>query len=279
MSYEELNNKLEEWLLEQEYDEKSDNTLKKYKVNVSSFIEFIKEKDLTKKSYLEFIKNLEVIEEYLPNTSNSYIVAINKFLKWLGLKDLIIKQLKLQQDSSINDYLSLSDCKRLLRIAKRKEQMDNYFIIQILFKTGIRISELKYFTIENLDTVIVIKNKGKIRNIPVVSDLVRELKKYAKSKNITSGNLFANPKTGKIYVQSTIWRRLKKIAGYARVNKDNVHAHSFRHLFAKLYLETYPGDIVGLADILGHNSLETTRIYTRDSNKEKELKIRKIKFS
>ena len=205
MSYEELNNKLEEWLLELEYDEKSDNTLKKYKVNVSSFIEFIKEKDLTKKTYLEFIKNLEVVEEYLPNTSNSYIVAINKFLKWLGLKDLIIKQLKLQQDSSINDYLSLSDCKRLLRIAKRKEQMDNYFIIQILFKTGIRISELKYFTVENLDTVIVIKNKGKIRNIPVVSDLVRELKKYAKSKNITSGNLFTNPKTGKIYVQSTIW--------------------------------------------------------------------------
>lgn len=279
MSYEELNNKLEEWLLELEYDEKSDNTLKKYKVNVSSFIEFIKDKELTKKSYLEFIKNLEVVEEYLPNTSNSYIVAINKFLKWLGLKDLIIKQLKLQQDSSINDYLSLSDCKRLLRIAKRKDQMDNYFIIQILFKTGIRISELKYFTIENLDTIIVVKNKGKIRNIPVVSDLVRELKKYAKSKNITSGNLFVNPKTGKIYVQSTIWRRLKKLAGYARVNKDNVHAHSFRHLFAKLYLETYPGDIVGLADILGHNSLETTRIYTRDSNKEKELKIRKIKFS
>lgn len=279
MTYEELNSKMEEWISELEYDEKSDNTLKKYKVNVSSFIEYIKDKDLSKKNYLKFAEKLEAVNQYLPNTYNSYIIAINKFLKWIGLENITMKQLKLQQDSSINEYLSVADCKRLLRIAKRQEQMDNYFIIQILWKTGIRISELKYFTVENLDTIIVIRNKGKIRNIPVVAGLVRELKKYAKSRGITSGTLFPGQKEGQMLVPSTIWRRLKKLAGQARVNKKNVHAHSFRHLFAKLYLETYPGDIAGLADILGHNSLETTRLYTRDSNKEKELKIRKIKFS
>ncbi len=279
MKSEDLKNKLEEWLTELEYDEKSENTIKKYKVNIMAFIEFIKDKELNKKIYLDFVKKLETVDEYLPNTSNSYIVAINKFLKWLGYKEMLVKQLKIQQDSSINEYMSVSDCKRLLRFAKKNNQMDTYYIIQILRKTGIRISELKYFTIENLDTEIIIRNKGKIRNIPVVIDLVRELKKYAKSRNITSGTLFPGKKEGQMFVPSTIWRRLKKLAGQARVNKDNVHAHSFRHLFAKLYLETYPGDIAGLADILGHNSLETTRIYTRDSNKEKELKIRKIKFS
>lgn len=277
--YEKLKGKLETWLEELDYHEKSENTLKKYKRNVDAFIEFIKDKEFSKKTYKDFTNKLETVDEYLPNTSNSYIIAINKFLKWLGHEEMIVHQIKIQHDSSINDYMSVSDCKRILRIAKKNEQMDNYFIIQILWKTGIRISELKYFTVENLDTIIVIRNKGKIRRIPVVSDLVRELKKYAKSKKITSGTLFPGQKEGQMFVPSTIWRRLKKLAGQARVNKDNVHAHSFRHLFAKLYLETYPGDIAGLADILGHNSLETTRIYTRNSDKEKELKIRKMKFS
>ncbi len=278
MNTQELNKKLREWLLELEDDEKSDNTLRKYKVNVNSFIKFMSDKEWSKKSYKEFIQKLDAVDKYLPNTSNSYIISINKFLKWLGYDNLTVKQLKLQRDSSINEYMSMTDCKRLLRFAKRNDEMDNYYIIQILRKTGIRISELKYFTVENLDTEIVIRNKGKIRNIPVVADLVRDLKKYAKSKNIESGTLFPGEKEGKMLHPSTIWRRLKKLAGQARVNKKNVHAHSFRHLFAKLYLETYPGDIAGLADILGHNSLETTRIYTRDSNREKELKIRKMKF-
>lgn len=278
MDTEELKGKLNEWLLELEDEEKSTNTLKKYKVNVDSFIKFMTNKEWNKKSYKEFVEKLETVDKYLPNTSNSYIISINKFLKWLGYDNMLVKQLKIQRDSSINEYLTITDCKRLLRIAKRNNEMDNYFIIETFRKTGIRASELSYFDVENLDTIISIKNKGKIRNIPVVADLVRELKKYAKANNITSGTLFPNPKTGKLYHPSTIWRRLKKLAGQARVNKKAVHAHSFRHLFAKLYLETYPGDISGLADILGHNSLETTRIYTRNSNKEKELKIRKIKF-
>ncbi len=279
MDQNELKNKLNDWLKELEYDEKSSNTIKKYKVNVSSFLDFLSDKELNKGIYLDFVHKLETVDEYLPNTSNSYIVAINKYLKWLGHEELIVRQLKLQNDSSINDYMSVTDCKRLLRMAKKINQMDTYYIIQILWKTGIRISELKYFTVENLNTVITIRNKGKIRNIPVLSVLVRDLKKYAKTRNIITGTLFPGEKEGKMFVPSTIWRRLKKIAGKARVNKDNVHAHSFRHLFAKLYLETYPGDIAGLADILGHNSLETTRIYTRNSNKEKELKIRNIKFN
>lgn len=273
-----LESKLDEWLEGLKEEEKEENTLKKYRVNVISFLKFLDGKDLSKDIYKEFIKKLDIVDKYLPSTSNSYIIAINKFLKWLGHPEYTIKQLKLQRNSSINEYMSLTDCKRLLRIAKKNNKMEEYYIIEILRKTGIRISELKYFTVENLSTQIIVRNKGKIRNIPVVADLVRDLKKYTKVKKIESGTIFPNPKTGNLYHTSTIWRRLKKIAGQARVNKKNVHAHSFRHLFAKMYLEIYPGDIAGLADILGHNSLETTRIYTRDSNKEKELKIRRMKF-
>ena len=78
---------------------------------------------------------------------------------------------------------------------------------------------------------------------------------------------------------STIWRQMKKVAGAARVNKNKVHAHSFRHLFAQTYLEENPQDITGLADLMGHNSLETTRIYTRTSNVQKKTKLEKLKFT
>ena len=168
MGYEELKVKLEEWLEELEDQEKATRTLKKYKVNVNGFIEFMKDKEWSKKSYREFVQKLEDINQYLPNTSNSYIIAINKFLKWLGYSSMTVKQLKLQRDSSINEYMSLADYKRLLRWAKQLNRMDDYYIIKILAKTGIRISELKYFTIENLNTEIIVRNKGKIRKGMIV---------------------------------------------------------------------------------------------------------------
>ena len=107
--------------------------------------------------------------------------------------------------------------------------------------------------------------------------MLRKLRKYCRDNKIKEGLVIFNPKTNKAYANSTIWRRLKKLAGRARISKDAVHPHALRHYFAKCYLETYPNDIAGLADILGHNSLETTRIYTKLTNKEKELKIRNIK--
>ena len=174
--------------------------------------------------------------------------------------------------------MSKTDYHRLLRIAKKYEEYDNYIILRILAETGIRISELAFFKIEDLDKTMKIKKKGKVREIPVKLDLLREIRKYCRYRKIKEGLIIFNPKTGKLYANSTIWRRLKKMAGRARISKDAVHPHAFRHYFAKCYLETYPNDIAGLADILGHNSLETTRIYTKLTNKEKELKIRNIKF-
>ena len=147
--------------------------------------------------------------------------------------------------------------------------------------TGIRISELKYFRVENFGSnYIKAFNKGKERTIIVRQDLMRELKRYAREHHITEGFLFPSPVVkGQMIDVSTIWKHMKKIAGASRVKKSKVHAHSFRHLFAQVYLDTYPDNITELADILGHNSLDTTRLYTRTSDAQKRTKMERMNFS
>lgn len=270
---------LDEFLIELKYNEKSENTIRKYKVNITGFIESLDcDKEVSKEDVILFKKSL-VDRNCKTATVNSYIISINKFLKWSGNKDMIVKQIKQQHKSSLTEILSMQDYKRLLRISKRIGMDNLYYIMKILATTGIRIGELKYFTVENIaENYILVNNKGKERYIVVRHDLRRELKKYCKSQKIVSGPIFINPVTKKMVNQSTIWRKMKRVSGIARVKKSKVHAHSFRHLFAKNFLEQYNNNIAELADILGHNSLETTRIYTRSTNEEKLKKLEKLNY-
>lgn len=278
MNKNELQSKLDEMIVDNRMEEKAENTLKKYKHNVQAFLDGLpSDEEITKAHVLEFKESL-IEKGYKNTTNNSYIVAVNKFLKYCGLLDLRVKQVKQQQRTSLECIISLSDYKRLLRFAKKLGRMDMYYIMEILSHTGIRIGEIKYFTVDSIKSnYIPVYNKGKSRDITLTNDLHRELKKYVRENKIRSGYLFQG-KDGKMLHETTIWRQLKRIAGKARVNKEKVHAHSFRHLFAKLYLQEYPGDIAGLADILGHTKIETTRIYTRTTSEEKRKQIEKINF-
>lgn len=275
-----INLKLNEFLTELKYAEKAENTIKKYRCNIEHFIELLEgERDITKDDILLFKNYLVEKSGYKTSTINSYIISINKYLKWLGCSELIVKQVKQQRKSSLEDVLNNNDYKRLLKFAKRINRMDIYYIMKILAMTGIRISELKYFTVENIKSnYISATNKGKERNIVLRQDLARELRKYCKERNIKSGLLFPGNVKGKMLAQSTIWRNMKKIAGMAKVKLSKVHAHSFRHLFAKQFLKQYNNNITELADILGHNSLETTRIYTRSTDAEKRKKLEEMKY-
>ena len=272
---------VDEWINEQYYQEYSDNTLKQYKANVLKFVDWMDDDEiLTKDTTIRF-KNYVYNLEPRPKTStiNTWIIEINKFLKYIDRKDLTLKKIKMQVKTSNNEVLTIADYKRLLRFAKRKNNMQLYYIIKVLAMTGIRISELKYFTVENIkENYIDGFNKGKERKIILRQDLARELRKYARDNNIKTGYIFRGAKKGCMPNKATIWKQLKKTAGAARVNKKKVHAHSFRHLFAQIFLESYPGAITELADILGHNSLETTRLYTRTSNKQKKLELEQICF-
>lgn len=281
MKKEELLLKLTEWIEEQKYQEYSDNTLNQYKSNVLKFINWLRDgEEVTKDTTILYKKYLYDLKPRPATSSiNTWIIELNKFLKWLGLNNLTIKKIKQQVKSSTEEVLSITDYKRLLRYSKSMGYIKLYYIMKILAMTGIRISELKYFTVENLKSnYIVAFNKGKERNIIVRQDLARELRKYCKENKINEGYIFRGKKENKMIVPSTVWRQMKKVAGASRVNKNKVHAHSFRHLFAQVFLQEYNNNITELADILGHNSLETTRLYTRTSNAQKRSKLEKLSF-
>lgn len=280
MNKQELLPKLDEWINEQTYQEYSNNTLKQYKANVLKFLNWLSDdENITKDTTIKYKEYLYSLNPR-PKTSsiNTWIIELNKFLKWLKLDDLTIKKIKQQTKNSNEEVLSISDYKRLLRISKSIGNMKLYYIMKVLAMTGIRISELKFFTVESIKSnYIPAFNKGKERNLIVRQDLARELRKYCRDNNIKTGCIFKGENQDKL-VFSTTWRQMKKVSGKARVNKNKVHAHSFRHLFAQVFLEEYSDNITELADILGHNSLETTRLYTRTSNAQKKSKLEKLNF-
>lgn len=285
MNKQDLILKLDEWLLELKYEEKAENTLKQYKTGVLKFIEWIPDDEpITKDTTMKYKIHLRTLTESAKSI-NAWVVSLNKYLKWLGLKEATILKVKMQQQSSNEESLTIADFKRLLRIAKANGYEQLYYIIKILGMTGCRIGELQYFTVENIEKTprknIKVVNKGKDREIVIRQDLSRELKHYYKSKNIESGYIFlsSDPKCkGKMPNKSTIFRQMKKVAGLARINKEKVHPHNFRHLFAQVFLNAYPENVLDLADLLGHNDLKTTRIYTKTSGEQKRLKLEKVNF-
>lgn len=261
---------LPQFIKEQRLAEKRKLTLSKYQRDVQKFIDFIpNQTEITKEHVLSYKEKL-CEGQYLTSSINNFITILNTFLKWCEQSDLRVREIKTQQKSSISNVVSESDAKRLLRFAKRRGREDIYLIIKIIMTSGIRINELEWFTVENLkDYHFVVNNKGKERDIILTQELTRELRKYCREHGIKSGKIFN-------LSYSTIWRQMKTIAGAARVNLSKVHPHSFRHLFAKEFMAMY-NNVLDLADILGHSSLETTRIYTRSSIDEKRKKLENLR--
>lgn len=274
-------------------NEYSPNTINQYKHCILLLLNYFEEHDdISKADMLAYKKHLE--NTYGSTRSiNKHIAVINKYLKWLSkddksnleLKDvrcdLCLKKIKTQLKSSNEDVLSIADYKRLLRKSKELGMMQIHMIMKVLAMTGIRISELQFFTYENIKKdkyYIKVFNKGKEREIILRQDLSRELRKYCRKHKIKNGYIFKGDVEGQMPDKSTIWRQMKKVAGIARVNKKKIHAHSFRHLFAQVYLNEYNGNATELADILGHSSLETTREYTRSSSLQKRQRLEKIKY-
>ena len=188
MKKEELMPKLDEWILEQKYQEYEQSTLNQYRANTLKFIEWLPDgEEITKDTMLRYKQHLGEIAGST-NSINVWIVTVNKFLKWLGHPELTLKKIKMQAKQSNEEVLSVSDYKRLLRFAKRENKVQLYYIMKILAMTGIRVSELQYFQVENLKSnYISVFNKGKERTIIVRQDLMRELRKYCRENGIRHG--------------------------------------------------------------------------------------------
>ena len=292
MTKNELKEKIEEFCEKERLDEKSSKTVVDYKNCLNKFYEYIDNdkieftKEFTIK-YKLYLKDQLESGQAKVSSINKYVVVFNKFLKYLDedYKKITIKQFRTQQKSSLENQMSNQEHKRMLRKAKELGKEELYMIIKTFAQTAIRISELRYFTVENIKKgpYIDIYSKGKERKIILIGDLHRSLKKYCKENNITEGFIFRSPdpklssNPNKMINQSTIWRWLKKIAKKAKINSKKMHPHAWRHLFAKQCKATGI-DLDELADILGHKNLNTTAIYTKTSMKEKKNKLERIRY-
>lgn len=280
MTKKELQNELDNFIDSERLDEKSKRTIGDYRNAVNKLIDFLPDEFEINKSLMIDFKEQLTEKGFKVKSKNKYIVIVNKFLKYLKLNDCTLKKFKEQQKTSIDDPIWEQEHKRMLRWAKKLDMMDMYFIIKIFAHTGARIDELKYFTVESLDSNFIkgAYNKGKERTLIMTNELKRELKNYCKENKINSGYIFISPvKKGKMLNNSTIWRRLKKISKQAKINPNKIHPHAWRHLFAKKCKENGI-DLDELRDILGHNDIKTTAIYTMTSNKEKKNKLERIRY-
>ena len=245
-------------------EEKSENTIEKYIRDVTFFMIWLNDQEVTKILALEYKK--ELCEKYAPASVNAAISSLNSFFSFTGWHEIRIKALKIQRQifSNKDKELTKAEYERLLIAAKSKGNERLYLLIQTICSTGIRVSELRFVTYEAVKKgQAVISCKGKMRTIFLPKELCRMLKKYIKEQGIKDGSVFVS-RNGKPLDRSYIWKMLKNLCEAAGVPKDKVFPHNFRHLFARTYYSLQK-DIVRLADILGHSSVETTRIYTTET--------------
>lgn len=286
MTKEELRIKKIEFIETLKLEELAHKTIISYDNAIDKLIDYLPDEFILNKMLMINWKN-SLINNYSLKTRNQFIVVNNKFLKYLGFgdsenkeKDYRIKQFKEQEKSVLEEQIEIQEHKRMLRWAKKLNMMDMYYIIQVFAHAGARVEELKYFTVENLDSNYIrgAFNKGKERVLIMTNELRRDLKKYCKERKIKNGYIFISPvKKDKMLNNSTIWRRLKRIAKRAKINPNKIHPHAWRHLFAK-QCKNNGIDLDELADILGHKDINTTAIYTKTSMKEKKNKLERIRY-
>ncbi len=257
-------------------EEKSKVTISKYLHDVKVFLAWVGDAELNKILMQRWRDALEEAE-YGPRSINSMLASVNAYLRFIGREDCRIRQLKLQQRAYTDPEKELTwpEYLRLLKAAEKKPRL--YMAIQTMCSTGIRVSELRFFTVKAVKKgVITVKCKCKIRDIMLQRDLKKKILGYAKSQGIVSGPIFRT-KSGKPLNRSNIWTDMKKLCAEAGISSAKVFPHNLRKLFARKY---YKGnkDISKLADLLGHSYIETTRIYIITSGKEHMRQLERMKM-
>ena len=256
-------------------EEKSENTIGKYIRDLGFFAEWLKGEEVDKTKVIMYKKVL--CDKYAPKSVNSVLSSLNAFFVYMEWMDLKVKALKIQRMifADKEKELTKAEYEKLLTAAKNKKDERLYYLMQTIGSTGLRISELKHITVDAVEAKqAIIKCKGKIRQIFLPKQLCRMLKSYIKRRNIKDGSVFVT-RTGKPIDRSTIWKMLKNLCDVAKVSKNKVFPHNFRHLFARTFYAMQK-DIVRLADILGHSSIETTRIYTIESGDVHIMQLQKL---
>ena len=252
-------------------------TIQKYIRDVKAITAYAQNSAITKETVIAYKKYLQ--ENYAVRSVNSMLASINSFFSFFGWNDLKVKSLKLQQQVFCPEEKELTKAEytRLCRTAERKHNERLNLILQTICGTGIRVSELQYITVEAVKHGEAVVNcKAKTRSVFIVKELRQKLLRYAAEQNIKSGMIFVT-RTGKPISRTNIWREMKALCVEANVNPQKVFPHNLRHLFARVFYGIEK-DIAKLADILGHSSINTTRIYIISTGNEHRQRMENMRL-
>lgn len=255
-------------------EEKGTATIEKYLRDVRAFYAYIGSAHLTKEVVLSW-KQYLVGCGYAVRSVNSMLASVNSLLDYLGRTECKVKNLRTQRQTYCTEdkELTKDEYLRLLDVSRNNEQLN--LILQTICGTGIRVSELQHFTVEAISRgEVTVDCKNKTRTILIPAKLVRLLLKFAKRKKIRSGLIFTS-RNGKALDRSSIWKQMKQLCVQAGVKKSKVFPHNLRKLFARTFYAVEK-DIAKLADILGHSSINTTRIYIMSTGAEHRRKIEQL---
>ena len=268
---------LQEFELYLRNEERSKVTIEKYMRDVRCFVGFIGSTEVSKQIVVDYKNKLG--NSYAVASANSMIAALNSFLRFCGWHDLCVKQFRVQRQAYCSEEKELTRAEylRLLEAANKKHNERLNLIIQTICGTGIRVSELQYITVEALGKGEAVVNcKGKNRRIFIVPELKKKLLRYVKEQKISSGAVFIT-RNGKPVSRNNIWKEMKSLCEQARVAPSKVFPHNLRHLFARTFYGIEK-DIAKLADILGHASINTTRIYIVTTGAEHKRKMEHMRL-
>ncbi len=253
-------------------EEKSDNTIEKYIRDIRFFKKWLGGRSVDKSVILEYKK--ELCKNYAPKSVNSILSSLNSLFAYMNWYELKVKTIKIQRQifSNKEKELTKAEYERLLRAAKNKRL---YYIMQTVCASGIRISELKFISTDAVKNQrATVRSKGKSRQVILPKSLCVLLMEYIKRNKIKSGPIFVS-KNGKPLNRTNIWKEMKQLCKTAKVSKIKVFPHNLRHLFARTFYSQQK-DIVRLADLLGHSSINTTRIYTIENGAIHRRQIQKM---
>ena len=257
-------------------EERSPATVEKYIRDVRALAVYAAG-EITKEAVIAYKKYLQ--EHYAVRSVNSMLASLNSLFAFLGWHELRVKALKLQQQVYCPEEKELTKAEymRLCKTAQRKHNERLDLILQTICGTGIRVSELQYITVEAVKHGEAVVNcKAKTRSVFIVKELKQKLLRYAAEQNIKSGMIFVT-RTGKPISRTNIWREMKALCAEANVNPQKVFPHNLRHLFARVFYGIEK-DIAKLADILGHSSINTTRIYIISTGTEHRRRMETMRL-
>ena len=258
-------------------EEKSENTMEKYIRDVTAFSAFC-DGTITKDTVIAYKQNL-IDSGYAVRSINSMLASINSLFSFLGWYELRVKSLKVQQQVFCPEEkeMTKAEYERLCRTAERKQNERLCLILQTICGTGIRVSELQFITVEAVRKgEATVSLKGKTRSIFIVRDLQKKLLRYISEQHIMTGAIFIT-RTSKPMSRTNIWREMKSLCIEAEVNPEKVFPHNLRHLFARVFYGIEK-DIAKLADILGHSSINTTRIYIISTGTEHRQRMERMRL-